>query len=224
MELRIKQNQKNAAIEGSTVWVGHPGRIPLRRRAEAIDENGKREPESIPSILPWRRYAVAGLQCPKKVLPPRPRIIATLLSGTWRAFQFQADVAQVNYIQNVRSALGVGFHSGVALSFDRFRRKRDDCLLLLRQSGLNVRSGTCPYQCVIARGNLRRSNLHSRRDSHGWGFLAGKSGRSKQARVSMQNRRNASFQSPPLPCAFFPPHEALKSLQYGLLFLNLKNA
>ena len=60
------ESKKNAALERSTVWVGHPGRIPLLRRAEAIDENGKREPESISSILPSRRYAVAGLQCPQE--------------------------------------------------------------------------------------------------------------------------------------------------------------
>lgn len=152
-----------------------------------------------------------------KVFPPRPRVTAALLSRMGRAFQLQADVGQVNCVQNLGSALGIGFHSGIILSFDRSCRKRDNGLLVLRRSSLNVWSGIRPCQFVIACGKLRRSYLHSRRDGHGLGFLAAKSGTATIASINTKPKKRFICISSSAS-RIFPSHKASRKLHCGALW------
>ena len=96
------------------------------------------------------------LDCDAEEAYSPSQFTAVLLPRLWRAFQLKAEVVQVNDLQVAHSAPIVGFDSRVVLPIDFFRRKRDDGLLALRQSGLDARSGTSPRQFVGACWNRRR--------------------------------------------------------------------
>lgn len=66
------------------------------------------------------------------------RIAVALLSGLWSAVQYQAEVVGMNHVQNRGYALGGSFHAWLVLPFDHLCRKGDNCLLILREGGLDV--------------------------------------------------------------------------------------